>query len=130
MFNFSFMDSLFQWFDPNLLQIFGLQAWQFLFALVFLLVAACMWVFRPFLEWAMAKNWSTLLSYLGSLLLAVVFLQFIDRYAMVNQQSVLPDYFWSISLLAISSYGAGIVLFRSFRKVTQKLFKRNKRKVA
>ncbi|WP_082234345.1 hypothetical protein [Halobacillus massiliensis] len=130
MVGYVFMDSLFHWFDPNLLQIFGLQAWQVLFSLVFLLVAACMWLFRPFLEWAIAKNWTTFLSYLGSLLIALVFLQIIDRYAMIQQESVLPEYFWAVSLLAISSYGGGIILFRSLRKVTRMLFKRNKRRAA
>ncbi|MFC7061385.1 hypothetical protein [Halobacillus seohaensis] len=130
MFNFSIIESIFQWLDADLLQIFGVKPWHVLFGLVFLLVTGCMWVIKPVLEWVLAKNWLILLSYINSLLIGFLFLQLIDRYAMGTEGSMLPHYFWSISLLAMSTYGACVVLVKSIRKVAAKIMKKNKNKVA
>ncbi|MCP3030634.1 hypothetical protein LF817_04705 [Halobacillus sp. A1] len=127
MISFSILDSIFQWFDNDLLQIFGIEAWHVLFGLVFLLVMSSMWVIKPVLEWGISRNWITFMSYVCSLLVVFLFLQLVDRYAIDVDGSLLPSYFWSISLLAMSAFGTLLVLGRSLSKLAKKFMKKSKK---
>ncbi|MCP3026298.1 hypothetical protein [Halobacillus sp. A5] len=129
MFDFSVIDGVYGWFNEDLLQIFGLEAWHLLFGMVFILIAGMMWMVKALIEWITVKNWLTLLSYVNCILISFLILQVIDRSAYRSPAVSLPEYFWSISLLAISTYGLVLVLIRSVSKVA-KLLKRKSKKAA
>lgn len=131
-----------EWFDPtfleetiglmddDLLDVFGLEPFHIQFGLVFLFMVALMWVVKPVIEWMMLNHWKTLSSYTACALLALVFLQLVDRYAMADATSTLPGYYWSVCLLAISSFGLVYVGVKGMRKLYVRLTKRSKRKAA
>ncbi|KHE67524.1 hypothetical protein, partial [Halobacillus sp. BBL2006] len=98
--------------------------------LVLLLVTSLMWVVRPVIEWMMLKNWFTIATYTTSVLLALAFLQLVDRYAMVQKESMLPEYYWPLCLLAISSYGVIYCLFKLMEKTWVRFSKRSKKRAA
>ncbi|RWZ60783.1 hypothetical protein EQV77_05670 [Halobacillus fulvus] len=129
-FDFSFLQQVIGWLDPAVLEIFGLDPLYVQFGLVFAFVMSLMWVVRPVIEWLMLKNWSTFSSYISSALLALVFLQLVDRYAMVQTTSLLPAEFWPISLLAMSSYGVVYSLLAAGKLAWHRLAKRHKNKAA
>ncbi|UOQ93004.1 hypothetical protein MUO14_21810 [Halobacillus shinanisalinarum] len=129
-FNVSFLDRVIQWLDQDILQIFGLNGLHIQFVLVFLLIASIMFVMKPIMEWLLVKQWFTLLGYSISSILAITFLQMVDRYAMGTESTFLPSYYWSISLLAISSYGAVRVLTGIGRMVMTRVKIRSKKRVA
>ncbi|MGP4062230.1 hypothetical protein [Halobacillus litoralis] len=126
----SFLEDTIRLLDDDLLNVFGLEPVHVQFSLVFLFMMALMWVVKPVIEWMILNHWKSLSSYVASALLALVFLQLIDRYAMSDTTSTLPGYYWSICLLAISSYGLVYVGAKATRKAWMKFSKRNKRKVA
>ncbi|WLR47127.1 hypothetical protein LC065_16590 [Halobacillus litoralis] len=78
----SFLDETISWLDHDLLDVFGLKPEYVQFSLVFLFMLSLMWVVKPVIEWMMLNHWKTLSSYVTSSLLALVFLQLVDRYAM------------------------------------------------
>ncbi|ELK44576.1 MULTISPECIES: hypothetical protein [Bacillaceae] len=123
----SILDGAIRMLDPDLLGIFGLEPHHVQFTLVFLLMAAVMWVMKPVMEWIILHNWKTFASYLGSSLTVLVFLQLIDRYAMSGNTSMLPDFFWSISLLGMSSFGLCYILFQAGKRSWKKLSRRHKK---
>ncbi|GGF12399.1 hypothetical protein GCM10010954_08870 [Halobacillus andaensis] len=127
MVDFSILDAVYNWFDEDLLRIFGLEAWHLLFSLVFLLMAGTMWMVKPLIEWMTAKNWLVLLSYVNCIFVGFLFLQLIDRYSYDGQATNLPAYFWSISLLAMSTYGILLVFVRSVKKMAKIIRKRSKK---
>ncbi|SFJ90865.1 hypothetical protein SAMN04487936_105162 [Halobacillus dabanensis] len=116
--------------DDDLLDVFGLEPFHVQFALVFLFMLALMWVVKPVIEWMMLNHWKTLSSYTACTLIALVFLQLVDRYAMADTTSTLPGYYWSVCLLAISSFGLVYVGVKGMRKLYVRLTKRSKRKAA
>jgi di/tricarboxylate transporter len=63
-------------------------------------------------------------------LIALAFLQLVDRYAMSDTTSTLPGYYWSVCLLAISSFGLAYVVVKWGRKLYTRIAKRSKRKAA
>ncbi|UOR13001.1 hypothetical protein [Halobacillus amylolyticus] len=129
-FNVSFLDRVIQWLDQDILQIFGLNGLHIQFLLVFLLIASIMFVMKPIMEWLLVKQWFTLLGYGISSILAISFLQMVDRYAMGTESTFLPSYYWSISLLAISSYGAVRVLTGIGRMIMTRVKIRSKKRAA
>ncbi|GEN52452.1 hypothetical protein [Halobacillus faecis] len=126
----SFLDETISWLDHDLLDVFGLKPEYVQFSLVFLFMLSLMWVVKPVIEWMMLNHWKTLSSYVTSTLLALVFLQLVDRYAMSDTTSTLPASYWSVCLLAISSFGLVYVTMRWMRKLYARLSKRSKRKAA
>jgi hypothetical protein len=128
--DFTFLDQTLNLLDDDMLQIFNLQPEYVQFTLVLLLVTSLMWVVRPVIEWMMLKNWFTIASYTTSILLALAFLQLVDRYAMVQKESILPEYYWPLSLLAISSYGVMYCLVKFMKKTWVRFSKRSKKRAA
>ncbi|WP_232324779.1 hypothetical protein [Halobacillus mangrovi] len=129
-FDFTFLDQTLGLLDEDLLQVFNLKAEYVQFSLVLLLVTSLMWVVRPVIEWIMLNHWSTMASYTTSVLLALAFLQLVDRYAMVQKESMLPEYYWPLCLLAISSYGVLYSLFKVIKKTWVHFSKRSKKRAA
>ncbi|WP_226578213.1 hypothetical protein [Halobacillus litoralis] len=129
-FDASFLDETIKLLNHDLLDVFGLKQEYVQFALVFIFMMALMWVVTPVIEWLMLNHWKTLTSYLATALLALVFLQLVDRYAMSDASSALPFYYWSVCLLAISSFGLFYAGAKSAKKLVVKLSKRNKKKAA
>lgn len=129
-FDVSFLEETIRLLDDELLDIFGLQPEYVQFSLVFLFMMSLMWVVKPVIEWMMLNHWKTLSSYTASALLALVFLQLVDRYAMSDTTSTLPGYYWSICLLAISGYGLCYVMVQWSRKLYRRLSKRSRKKAA
>lgn len=129
-FDFSFIENVIAMLRPELLHIFGINPIYMQFFLVFIFVMALMWVVRPIIEWIMIKGWATLSSYITSALLAIVFLQMVDRYAMTQEGSVLPMSFWPICLTAISGFGAVYTLFILCRRAWNKIIMRSKNHAA
>ncbi|WP_101843716.1 hypothetical protein [Halobacillus sp. Marseille-P3879] len=127
MINFSIVDIVSSWFDEDLLQIFGLDPWYLLFGLVFLLMTGMMWVVKAVVEWMTVKNWITLLSYINCILIGFLILQTVDHSFSATQSSVLPVYYWSVSLLAISAYGLLLVMVRSIRTMARLIRKKSKK---
>lgn len=126
----SFLEETISWLDHDLLDVFGLEPEYVQFSLVFLFMLSLMWVVKPVIEWMMLNHWKTLSSYVTSTLLALVFLQLVDRYAMSDTTSTLPTSYWSVCLLAISSFGLVYVTVTWMRKLYARLSKRSKRKAA
>lgn len=116
--------------DADLWQIFGWNPNYVQFGLVFILMMSLMWVVRPIIDWLMIKRWSMTSSYVVTALLVFCFLQMVDRYAMVQNQSSLPSQFWPICLLAVSGYGVIHLLMIAMVRVWQRLTKRTKRHAA
>ncbi|MFG6149092.1 hypothetical protein [Halobacillus sp. B23F22_1] len=127
MIDFSILDAVYNWFDEDLLRIFGLEAWHLLFSLVFIFMAGTMWIVKPLIEWLAAKNWLVLLSYVNCIFVGFLFLQLIDRYSYESQTANLPAYFWSISLLAMSTFGLLLVFVKSVKKMATIIRKRSKK---
>ncbi|WP_163530259.1 hypothetical protein [Halobacillus ihumii] len=126
----SFLDRVIQWLDQDVLQIFGLNGMHIQFVLVFLLTASIMFVIKPIMEWLLVKQWFTLLGYSITAVLAFCFLQMVDRYAMGTESTFLPSYYWSVSLLAISSYGAVRVIAGITKVIMVRWRVRSKKRVA
>ncbi len=114
--DFSFFDNVIGLLNPDLLHVFGIKPLYVQFSLVFIFVVALRWVLLPLVEWMMIKQWSVFLSYTGTVMTALLFLQLVDRYAMGNSQSSLPGFYWPVSLLALSSYGMMYILMRVLGK--------------
>ncbi|CDQ19939.1 hypothetical protein [Halobacillus karajensis] len=129
-FDTTFLDETIGWLDQDLLNVFGLKPEYVQFGLVFSFMVALMWVVKPVIEWIMIHHWKDLSSYITCVLLALVFLQLVDRYAMSDTQSTLPHYYWSVCLLALSSYGIAYVTGKWVRKLFMRISRRNKRKAA
>ncbi|MCA0983666.1 hypothetical protein LCL89_06300 [Halobacillus yeomjeoni] len=129
-FDFTILDQTLHLMNGDLLDVFNLHPNHVQFSLVFLLVTALMWVMLPLVEWAMIQNWSRLFSYIMTALVALAFLQAVDRYAMVQSQSLLPDYYWPVCLLAISSYGVLYVSLKGLKHLWVQISKRSKKKAA
>ncbi|MFD2925337.1 hypothetical protein [Halobacillus naozhouensis] len=126
----SFLERAIQWLDQDVLQIFGLNGVHIQFVLVFLLTASIMFVIKPIMEWLLVKQWFTLLGYSITTVLAFCFLQMVDRYAMGAESTFLPSYYWSVSLLAISSYGAVRVIAGITKLIMVRWRVRSKKRVA
>lgn len=129
-FDFSVVDKVLGLVDADLLQIFGINPLHMQFVLVFTLMLSLMWVVRPIVEWLMIKHWAMIASYIIAALVALVFLQTVDRYAMVQNHSALPTDFWPVCLLAISGYGAAYTLVVILAKAWKRLSKRSKKHAA
>ncbi|MCA0969467.1 hypothetical protein LCM20_02535 [Halobacillus litoralis] len=126
----SVLEHSLNWIDPDLWQILGIDPSYVQFFLVFIFMMSLMWVVRPVVEWIMLKNWTTISTYVTTTLIAFCFLQMVDRYAMIQNESSLPVYFWPVCLLAISGYGALHVLVVVTRNLWIRISKRTKRKAA
>ncbi|MBA2174361.1 hypothetical protein H0266_05515 [Halobacillus locisalis] len=129
-FDFSVFDKMVGLVDADLLQIFGIKPVHMQFVLVFTLMLSLMWVVRPIVEWLMIKHWAMIGSYVLASLVALVFLQVVDRYAMVQNQSALPPDFWPVCLLAISGYGVAYTLVALGGRAWKRLSKRSKKRAA
>jgi|GEM_PF-5502224 len=128
--DYSVLDHVIAMLNDDVIRMIGFKPEHVQFFLVFVLVMSLMWVARPIIEWMMVKNWNTFASYFTSSLITIAFLQLVDRYAMSQEQSALPDYYWSICLLAVSSYGVMYVLFKLFKKTWTHLRERAKKQAA
>ncbi|MGP4075035.1 hypothetical protein [Halobacillus sp. K22] len=128
--DYSILDHVIAMLNDEVIRMIGLKPEHVQFFLVFTLVMALMWVARPIIEWMMLKNWNTFVSYFISSLITIAFLQLVDRYAMSQEQSALPEYYWSICLLAVSSYGVIHVLVKMVKKTWIHLRKRAKKQAA
>ncbi|WP_176140697.1 hypothetical protein [Halobacillus salinus] len=126
----SILDQVIGLVDADLWHIVGWNPSYVQFSLVFIFMMSLMWVIRPIIEWLIVKQWALTLSYSATALLVFSFLQLVDRYAMVQNESSLPSQFWPICLLAISGYGAIHLLFVASIKVWQRMTKRTRRRAA
>ncbi|UOQ43231.1 hypothetical protein MUN89_14975 [Halobacillus salinarum] len=125
-FDFSFLDQVISILNPDVLHVFGIQPVYIQFVLVFVLVSALRWVMLPVIEWLMIKQWSMFLSYVGTVMVTLMFLQLVDRYAMGSDASTLPVFFWPVSLLAVSGYGALYIFVRLLRKTVVRIINSKK----
>ncbi|WP_281657911.1 hypothetical protein [Halobacillus sp. Cin3] len=125
-----FLEEPIQWLDEDILQIFGMEPEYIQFLLVFAFMGALMWVVKPVVEWLMLRNWLLFLSGGASVLIALVFLQMVDRYAMSGTTSTLPEYYWFICLSAISGYGLALAGWLTVKQAYLRFAKRKRRKAA
>ncbi|MCA1023464.1 hypothetical protein GLW03_14680 [Halobacillus halophilus] len=125
-----FLEEPIQWLNEDVLQIFGMEPEYIQFFLVFAFMGSVMWVVKPVVEWLVLRNWLTFLSCLSSVLLVLVFLQMVDRYAMAGTTSTLPEYYWFICLSAISGYGLTLAGWLTVKQAYRRFTKRKRRKAA
>ncbi|MGP4068294.1 hypothetical protein [Halobacillus sp. B29] len=128
--DYAVLDHVIAMLNDDVIRMVGFKPEHIQFFLVVVLVMSLMWVSRPIIEWMMVKNWNTFASYFTSSLITIAFLQLVDRYAMSQEQSTLPDYYWSICLLAVSSYGVMYVLLKMCKKTWTHLRERAKKQAA